>query len=133
MSNKRSDYGSIADRTGCGKNLGERPLPDGTYLTSEASADRTVLRANPNRRAFVFTPKCSDNDNRGISAQCSTLITPTLIAEGGQHAIGGGFQGQFSRRRHRSHLLPSAACRNVGTITDQNSGNEVGGLGVDSG
>jgi len=46
--------------------------------TSDANADRTVFRANPNRRPIVFTPNCSDRYNRRISAQCSTLITPSL-------------------------------------------------------
>ena len=44
----------------------------------DANAARTVLRANPNRRPIAFTPMCSDMCNRRISAQCSTLITPTL-------------------------------------------------------
>jgi hypothetical protein len=46
--------------------------------TSAANADRTVFLANPNRRAIAFTPICSDRCNRRISAQSSTLITPTL-------------------------------------------------------
>jgi hypothetical protein len=45
---------------------------------SDANAARTVFRASPNRRAIVFTPSCSDRCSRRISAQCSTLITPSL-------------------------------------------------------
>jgi hypothetical protein len=46
--------------------------------TSDANAARTVFRASPNRRAIAFTPNCSDRCSRRISAQCSTLITPSL-------------------------------------------------------
>src|SRR5674476_267269 len=50
---------------------------------SAANADRTVFLANPNRRAIALTPTCSERCNRRISAQSSTLITPSLWTEGG--------------------------------------------------
>src|SRR5665647_271606 len=50
---------------------------------SAANAERTVFLANPNRRAIALTPTCSDRFNRRISAQSSTLITPSLWTEGG--------------------------------------------------
>jgi len=50
--------------------------------TSEANAARTVFRANPKRRAIVLIPNFSDLCNRRISAQSSTLITPSLCPRG---------------------------------------------------
>ena len=72
---------------------------------SAANADRTVFLANPNRRAIVLTPRCSDRFNRRISAQSSTLITPSLWTEGGQGSIGA--RGSvFTKRRHATRQSP---------------------------
>ena len=46
--------------------------------SSAANAARTVFLAKPSRRAIAFTGICSDKCNLRISAQSSTLITPSL-------------------------------------------------------
>ena len=45
---------------------------------SEDNAARTVFRATPNRRTIPLIDTPSDMCNRLISAQSSTLITPSL-------------------------------------------------------
>ncbi len=46
--------------------------------SSAANADRTVFRATPTRRAIALIGNSSDRCSRRISAQSSTLITPSL-------------------------------------------------------
>ena len=72
---------SVNNRRIAGSNSSTRePCGALEYLggVSDASADRTVFRANPNRRAIALTAICSERCNRRISAQSSTLITPSL-------------------------------------------------------
>src|SRR5665648_817976 len=72
---------SVNNRRIAGSNSSTRePCGAREYIggVSAANADRTVFLANPNRRAIALTPTCSERCNRRISAQSSTLITPSL-------------------------------------------------------
>ena len=65
----RGSNPSTADPTGARSYFGG---------TSEANASRTVFLASPNLRAIGLIPISSDKCNRRISAQSSTVITPSL-------------------------------------------------------
>ncbi len=54
--------------------------------SSAANAAHTVFRSTPSRRAIMVIPNPSLRCSSRISTQSSTVITPSLVSEGGQHS-----------------------------------------------
>jgi len=96
-------YGSTTD-----------PFDGRSYLggASEANAARTVFLATPSRRAISLIATPSDRCKRRISAQFSTVITPTASGRG----------SRFPAPQGVSFQEASAQSRTLGPITKTGNG-----------